>query len=88
LEAFNPNGPQRIVELTKEDRWLSVGEIGKYLGIKRDTLYKWISEKVMPAHKVSRLWKYKKNEVDIWVRESRANSSYELIAFLVVQEEE
>ena len=32
-----------------EDRWLSVDEIGDYLGIKRDTVYKWISEKGMPA---------------------------------------
>ena len=32
-----------------EDRWLSVDEIGTYLGIKRDTVYKWINEKSMPA---------------------------------------
>jgi len=55
-----------------EDRWLSVDEIGNYLGIKRDTVYKWISEKDMPAHKVGRLWKFKKDEVDKWVREGKA----------------
>lgn len=47
-----------------EDRWLSVDEIAEYLGIKRDTAYKWISEKHMPAHKVGRLWKFKKEEID------------------------
>jgi excisionase family DNA binding protein len=51
-----------------EDRWLSVDEIGIYLGVKRDTIYKWISEKSMPAHKVGRLWKFKTKEVDEWVR--------------------
>jgi len=51
-----------------EDRWLSVDEIGDYLGIKRDTVYKWISDKGMPAHKIGRLWKFKKDEVDEWVR--------------------
>jgi excisionase family DNA binding protein len=55
-----------------EDRWLSVDEIGNYLGIKRDTVYKWITEKNMPAHKVGRLWKFKKDEIDVWVREGRA----------------
>ncbi|PIE70420.1 MAG: transcriptional regulator [Deltaproteobacteria bacterium] len=50
-----------------EDKWLSVDEIGDYLGIKRDTVYKWISEKGMPAHKISRLWKFKKKQVDAWV---------------------
>ncbi|MEH5099315.1 excisionase family DNA-binding protein [Atlantibacter hermannii] len=30
----------------------------------RDTVYKWIAEKGMPAHKIGRLWKFKKDEVD------------------------
>ncbi len=55
-----------------EDRWLSVDEIGDYLGIKRDTVYKWISEKQMPAHKIGRLWKFKKDQVDAWVEAGEA----------------
>ena len=51
-----------------EDRWLSVDEIGAYLGIKRDTVYKWISERRMPGHKTGRLWKFNQREVDEWVR--------------------
>lgn len=51
-----------------EDRWLSVDEIGEYLGIKRDTVYKWIAEKGLPAHKVGRLWKFKREQVDEWVK--------------------
>src|SRR5690606_17652670 len=43
--------------LMVEDRWLSVDEIALYLGVKRDTVYKWIDRKQMPAHKVGRLWK-------------------------------
>jgi excisionase family DNA binding protein len=27
------------------DRWLSVDEIAAYLGVKRDTIYKWIDRK-------------------------------------------
>ncbi|MEW8333354.1 MAG: helix-turn-helix domain-containing protein [Candidatus Thiodiazotropha sp.] len=52
----------------QDDRWLSVDEIAAYLGIKRDTVYKWINRKQMPAHKVGRLWKFRKDEVDFWVR--------------------
>jgi excisionase family DNA binding protein len=51
-----------------EDRWLSVDEIGTYLGVKRDTIYKWISEKAMPAHRLGRFWKFKKDEIDDWVK--------------------
>ena len=51
-----------------EDRWLSVDEIVEYLGVTRDTIYKWIAEKNMPAHRVGRPWKLKKTEVDEWVK--------------------
>jgi len=51
-----------------DDRWISVEEIAAYLGIKRDTVYKWIDRRNMPAHKAGRLWKFRKEEVDEWVR--------------------
>lgn len=54
------------------DKWLSVDEIGEYLGVKRDTIYKWISEKRMPAHKIGRLWKFKISQVDAWVESGSA----------------
>ena len=51
-----------------EDRWFSVDEITAYLGIERETVYKWIAEKRVPAHRMGRLWKFRKEEVDEWVR--------------------
>jgi excisionase family DNA binding protein len=51
------------------ERWLSVEEIAKHLGIKRDTVYKWIKRKGLPAHKVGRLWKFQRSEIDDWVRQ-------------------
>jgi len=56
------------------DRWLSVDDIAAYLGIKRETLYKWLAEKDIPAHKVGRLWKFRKEEIDEWVRTGEADS--------------
>ena len=58
-----------------EDRWLSVDEICQYLGISRDTVYKWIDQKDMPAHRVGRLWKFRKEEVDEWVRSGGAGKT-------------
>jgi len=55
-----------------EDRWLSVMEIAEYLGVRRETVYKWLERKDMPAHKVGRLWKFKRDEVDRWVRGGKA----------------
>lgn len=51
-----------------ENRWVSMTEICEHLGISRDTVIKWINKKNMPAHKVGRLWKFKIDEVDEWVR--------------------
>jgi len=54
------------------DRWVSVEEIAEYLGVSKDTVYGWIAKKDMPAHKVGRLWKFKTDEVDDWVRHGKA----------------
>lgn len=42
-------------------------EICKYLGVSKDTVYKWIDEHEMPAHQMGRLWKFKKEQVGAWV---------------------
>ncbi len=42
-----------------EDRYLSVDEIAEYLGIKKDTVHKWVAAKRIPARKVGRLLKFK-----------------------------
>ena len=56
------------------DRWLSVDEIGKYLGVSNDSIYRWIEKHEMPAHKIGRLWKFKKEEVDFWVKSGAAEN--------------
>lgn len=58
--------------LLMQERWLSVHEIAAHLGVNRDTIYKWIERKKMPAHKVGRLWKFLASEVDHWVKGGKA----------------
>jgi len=55
-----------------ENRWLSVDEMGKYLGVKSDTVYRWIGKHAMPAHRLGRLWKFKKDQADAWVEAGSA----------------
>lgn len=57
-----------------EDRWLSVEEISKCLGVSNDTVYRWIDKHRMPAHRMGRLWKFKKDEIDEWVKAGGASS--------------
>ena len=58
-----------------DDRWFSVDEIADYLGVSKDAVYSWVTSKGMPGYKVGRFWKFKKEDVDRWVREGGAASS-------------
>lgn len=54
-----------------ENRWLSVDEVANYLGVSRDSVYRWIEGRGFPAHKVGRSWKSKMAEIDEWVKSGR-----------------
>jgi excisionase family DNA binding protein len=82
---LHPNLPSLYFQLTNggfimgknlidQDRWLSVEEIAFHLGIKKDTAYKWVAKKHMPAHKVGRLLKFDKAEIDAWVKSGAAET--------------
>lgn len=59
-----------------EGRWYSVAEVAEHLGITSTTLYKWLQRKELPAHKVGRLWKFKLDEIDSWVKSDKGNSRF------------
>jgi len=48
--------------------WVSVDDVARHLGVARDTIYRWIEMRRLPAHRVGRLWKFKIQEIDDWVR--------------------
>lgn len=52
--------------------WVSVQEVATHLGVAKDSVYRWIDNKALPAHKIGRLWKFKLSEVDVWVRSPSA----------------
>jgi len=57
---------------TADERWLSVGEIAEHIGVTKDSIYRWIEKRGLPAHRVGKLWKFKRSEVDEWVRTGKA----------------
>lgn len=58
--------------MAEQEPWASVEDVAKHLGIAKDTVYRWIESKALPAHKIGRLWMFKLTEVDEWVRSSGA----------------
>ena len=47
-------------------------EVTVYLGVRRETVYKWIKTRELPAHRIGKLWKFQKAEVDTWVKSGKA----------------
>ncbi|MBU6995873.1 helix-turn-helix domain-containing protein [Ferrovum myxofaciens] len=53
--------------------WVSVEQIAEHLGVTRDSIYRWIDSKGLPAHRIGRLWKFKISAVDDWVQAADAD---------------
>ena len=50
------------------DNYISIDDAAAYLGIKSVTLRNWIKKKPdIPAHRVGKLWKFKRSELDEWI---------------------
>lgn len=54
------------------ERWVSVQEVADHLGVNKDTVYKWIESRGLPAHRLGRLWKFKISQVDAWIEDGGA----------------
>ena len=55
-----------------ENRWFTVDDVSKYLSVTKDTIYKWIDNRNMPAHKVGRKWMFQRDEIDEWGKSGKA----------------
>ena len=55
------------------DNYISIDEAADFLGIKTVTLRNWIKkDPELPAHKIGKLWKFKRSELDAWVQSGKA----------------
>jgi excisionase family DNA binding protein len=63
--------------VNEAERWFSVEEIAAHLGISKETIYRWLEKKKIPAHRVGRLWKFKASEVDLWIKNGGASEAPE-----------
>ncbi len=61
--------------MATEERWVSVEDVATHLGVAKDSVYRWIDEKGLPAHRVGRLFRFKLSEIDEWVRQDSQQES-------------
>ena len=58
-----------------DEKWIGLDETAIYLGISPVTLRDWIKKQDsngIPAHKIGKLWKFKKTELDLWVKSGKS----------------
>lgn len=57
------------MENNNDDRWIGIEEAVNYMGVNKDTIRNWIKKDTgIPAHKIGKLWKFKKSELDAWIK--------------------
>ena len=76
--------------MPNEERWVDVEEVAAHLGVGKESIYRWIDKKGLPARRVGRLLRFKLSEVDAWVQaggggnegagESRSNGMNDISA--------
>lgn len=59
------------------ERWVTVDDVATHLGVTRDSIYRWMNSKGLPAHRVGRTWRLRLSEIDDWVRSGRGASDAE-----------
>lgn len=60
------------VTMKEVERWQSLDEISKHLGVSKDTIRIWIKKETIPFHKIGRQYKFRISEVDAWVESGQS----------------
>ncbi|UCB57653.1 MAG: helix-turn-helix domain-containing protein [Candidatus Omnitrophota bacterium] len=54
-----------------EDAYMTIKELARYLKVKQSTVYNWVNNERIPASKVVGQWRFRRNEIDSWVKDSK-----------------
>jgi excisionase family DNA binding protein len=58
--------------MTETREVMDMWEASDYLGVSRETLYKYVYEERIPAFKLGNRWKFKKTILDRWMEKQSA----------------
>ncbi|MDU4959997.1 MAG: helix-turn-helix domain-containing protein [Sporomusaceae bacterium] len=54
------------------DNWIGIEEAARYMDVTKDTVRNWIKKTDIPAHKIGKLWKFKRLELDEWIKSGKS----------------
>ena len=55
------------------DNYINIDEAADYRGVKPATIRTWIKSRNLPAHRIGKLWKFKRSEIDAWVESGKSS---------------
>ncbi len=58
-----------MASIEPNEDWIDIAEASDYLKVSIDTIRSWIKkDSNFPAYKVGRLWRFRKSELDDWIK--------------------
>ena len=55
-------------------RLIDIDELANYLKLKKQTIYNWLSDGKISGIKIGGVWRFRRKEVDAWLRTKRRSS--------------
>jgi PTS system nitrogen regulatory IIA component len=62
---------KKVTTLYKEERLLTIDEVAEFLHINPMTVYAWVKEGKIPAFKIGKVWRFRKTEIDKWLKKQK-----------------
>jgi len=53
------------------DKWLTLEQIVEYLQMSTSSIYKMAQTGKIPAYKIGRQWRFKREEIDAWIEKRK-----------------
>ena len=57
-----------------ERRYVSLLQAATYLGLSPKTIYAWVERGMIPGYKVGRVWRFDRQELDLFVRGKKGDA--------------
>lgn len=70
------------------DQIMTIEEVAKYLKLKPQTIYTWAQKGKIPAAKIGKEWRFRKDLVDLWFNQHIQEQFQPLVDKIKKEEEE
>ena len=62
---------KKEITLEEEKRLLTISEVAEFLQMNSMTVYSWVKDGKIPAFKIGKVWRFRKTEIDEWLKKQK-----------------